>query len=171
MPRTLFALPTETHSSWLDVFPPSPGSSPPPKRTPHATPQMLSRIHALKDSLSIIRLSLNTRIHMSLSHKHHGFYCVHCTPRATHGACGPTCPLLRPQKSYGPFFDVADEDWAAPSAPNTSSVAAIHPITLILMAPRHKVRITYAMFTTTWEISYFISAESIFNSTVLYLYE
>jgi hypothetical protein len=111
MPRTLFALPTETHSSWLDVFPPSPGSSPPPKRTPHATPQMLSRIHALKDSLSIIRLSLNTRIHMSLSHKHHGFYCVHCTPRATHGACGPTCPLLRPQKSYGPFFDVADEDW------------------------------------------------------------
>ena len=74
--------------------------------------------------------------------------------------------ILNSDESLG---DVADEDWAAPSAPNTSSIAAIHPITLILMAPRHRVTITYAMFTTTWEVSYFISAESIFNSTILYI--
>lgn len=54
--------------------------------------------------------------------------------------------ILNSEESLG---DVAGEDCASPSAPSSSSVAAIHPITLILMVPRHKVTITYAIFTTT----------------------
>ncbi|KAG9192856.1 hypothetical protein G6011_11590 [Alternaria panax] len=111
MSHALVALPTGTDASWLNALPPCPHSHSPPHRTPRATPQMLSRIYALHDSLSIIKLSLNTRIHMSLSHKNFGYYCVHCTPRAAYGACGPTCPLLRPKKSHGPFFKFANKDW------------------------------------------------------------
>jgi hypothetical protein len=80
-----------------------------PRTTHHPPSRMLQRMQNLFEDLKVIRHSLDARLHLYHLSRNQGLYCPSCTPSCSIGACGPTCPLLRPTTRRG-FYTSASEE-------------------------------------------------------------
>ncbi|KAH7380051.1 hypothetical protein BKA66DRAFT_372622, partial [Pyrenochaeta sp. MPI-SDFR-AT-0127] len=62
-----------------------------------ATLRLKARINALRSTLEEIKLTFQARQLLARLAQHGSLYCTSCTPLLQPGACGRTCPLLRPR--------------------------------------------------------------------------
>ena len=82
--------------TWTYMVPNAPRPSTPasPRRD---SAEILVRTRKLYEDLSAIKHSLEARLLFHNLGEKDGLYCLNCTHKFTKGACGPSCPLLRPK--------------------------------------------------------------------------
>jgi hypothetical protein len=87
---------------------------PNPRRGSSPTPQILTRLAALRAKVASIRLDVAIRDYFQAVNNTGQYYCALCTPRHfTAGTCGPTCTLLRPlgKSSSSPYYGRMTSEW------------------------------------------------------------
>ncbi|KAF1842141.1 uncharacterized protein K460DRAFT_268350, partial [Cucurbitaria berberidis CBS 394.84] len=97
--------PTGAVDSWLDLYPPtaSTSNSISTPRKPTTNPKIVARIDEIRNVLADMKITMANRKYFLKLNKYDSWYCTHCTPGNVIGACGHTCPLLRPRdKMYNP---------------------------------------------------------------------
>jgi hypothetical protein len=60
-----------------------------------------ARLEKLRIQMRQIKGDLDNMRFMLILSRYNGYYCQECSPKRKSGACGPTCPLLRPDSYKG----------------------------------------------------------------------
>jgi hypothetical protein len=118
-------------------------------RTEESTNAHDARLEKLRIQMGQIKEDLdNMRFMLTLS-RHDGYYCQECSPKRKSGACGPTCPLLRPDSYKGESTVLSPLD----SRIRTAFMAQARKHAAITTALEHRGNIMSLTEIKRWEIT------------------